>query len=73
MEIVLQHDDEGRPVDIIFLDFQKAFDTVPHMRLLEKMKAHGFGNKILIWIQKWLTGSGRVGWGDSPLKIGNPP
>ena len=26
--------DEGPPVDIIYLDFQKAFDKVPHQRLL---------------------------------------
>jgi len=26
------------------------------MRLLEKMKARGIGGKILLWIQKWLTG-----------------
>jgi len=38
MEIVLQHVDEGRPVDVILLDLQKAFDKVPHMRLLEKSK-----------------------------------
>jgi len=56
MDIVLQHVDEERSVDVIFLDFQKAFDKVLHMRLLEKMKAHGIGGKIRIWIQKWLTG-----------------
>ena len=31
----------GLLVDIICLDFQKAFDSVPHMRLLEKLKANG--------------------------------
>ena len=35
--------DEGSPVDIIYLDFQKAFDNVPHQRLLLKLKAHGIG------------------------------
>ena len=33
--------DEGSPVDIIYLDFQRAFDKVPHQRLLLKLKAHG--------------------------------
>jgi len=47
MKIVLQHDDEGRPVEFIVLDFQKAFDKVLHMRLLEKIKAHGIGAKYL--------------------------
>ncbi len=33
--------DDCRSVDIIYLDFQKTFDKVPHMRLLTKLKAHG--------------------------------
>jgi len=56
MENVLQHIDEGRPVDEIFLNFQKAFDKVLQMRLLEKIKVHGIGVKIHTWIEKWLTG-----------------
>ena len=35
--------DEGSPVDIIYLDFQKAFDKVPHQRLILKLKSHGIG------------------------------
>ena len=44
--------DEGSPVDIIYLDFKKAFDKVPHQRLLLKLKAHGIG--MINWIEKWL-------------------
>ena len=33
--------DEGSPIDIIYLDFLKAFDKVPHQRLILKLKAHG--------------------------------
>ena len=33
--------DDGEPVDIIFLDFAKAFDKVPVERLLKKVWAHG--------------------------------
>ena len=39
-----------RPVDIIFLDFAKAFDTVPHRRLLAKLEAHGICGNTLRWI-----------------------
>ena len=47
--------DKGSPVDIIYLDFQKAFDKVPHQRLLLKLKAHGIGDGIIGWIEQWLT------------------
>ena len=42
-------------MDVVYLDFQKAFDKVPHQRLLLKLKAHGIGNDVIIWIEKWLT------------------
>ena len=47
--------DEGSPVDIIYLDFQKAFDRVPHQRLIIKLKSHGIGISIINWIEQWLT------------------
>ena len=47
--------DEGSPVDIIYLDFQKAFDKVPHQRLILKLKSHGIGISIIHWIDKWLS------------------
>ena len=34
MEKVAKYLDSGEPVDVIYVDFQKAFDKVPHMRLL---------------------------------------
>ena len=46
--------DDGSPVDVVYLDFQKAFDKVPHQRLLLKQKAHGIGN-VINWIEKLLT------------------
>ena len=46
--------DEGSPVDIIYLDFQKAFDKVPHQRLILKLKSHGIGFSIIYWIENGL-------------------
>ena len=42
-------------MDVVYLYFQKAFDKVPHQRLLLKLKAHGIGNDIITWIEEWLT------------------
>ena len=47
--------DDGSPVGVIYLDFQKAFAKVPHQRLILKLKSHGMGNSIINWIDKWLT------------------
>ena len=54
-EIISKWVDDGSPVDVIYLDFQKAFDKVPHQRLLIKLKSHGMGVNIVTWIQNWLT------------------
>ena len=53
--------DEGEPVDVIYLDFQKAFDKVPRRRLLNKLRAHGVKGKILAQKEDWLA-EGRE-WG----------
>ena len=47
--------DETKAVDVIYLDFQKAFDKVPHQRLLSKIKTHGITGKIHSWLEDWLT------------------
>jgi hypothetical protein len=47
--------DKGEAVDAIYLDFQKAFDRVPHKRLLMKIKAHGIVGTIANWIAGWLS------------------
>jgi len=56
MEKVSEHLDSGEPVDVIYLDFQKAFDKVPHVRLLAKLEAIGIKGKLLGWIKEWLNG-----------------
>jgi hypothetical protein len=56
LEDVTLNLDEGKPVDVIYLDFSKAFDKVPHQRLFRKLLAHGIGGHILEWVKNWLTG-----------------
>jgi len=47
--------DNNIPVDILYLDFRKAFDTVPHCRLFTKLEAYGICGKLLDWIKTYLT------------------
>jgi hypothetical protein len=47
--------DEGLAVDIVYLDFQKAFDKVPHSRLMEKVRHLGIKGKVADWIANWLS------------------
>ena len=54
LDQVLKSVDEGHCVDIVFLDLAKAFDKVPHLRLLEKLKKHGINGKLLRVIGDWL-------------------
>eukprot|EP00076_Gallus_gallus_P037896 XP_025003434.1 ribonuclease P protein subunit p40 isoform X2 [Gallus gallus] len=48
--------DDGKAVDVVYLDFSKAFDTVPHNILVEKLAAHGLDGRILCWVKHWLDG-----------------
>ena len=47
--------EDGNPVDAIHLNFQKAFDSVPHKRLIRKLATYGVTGKILRWIETFLT------------------
>ena len=46
--------DNGGCVDAVYLDFQKAFDTVPNQRLLNKLHSYGIRGKILNWVGELL-------------------
>ena len=48
--------DSGSQTDIIFLDFAKAFDSVPHDLIVHKLKTFGFGSNLLQWIENYLQG-----------------
>jgi hypothetical protein len=47
--------DQGDCIDAIYLDFQKAFDMVPHKRLISKLKFYGIDGNILKWLESFLT------------------
>ena len=43
------------PVDAVYLDFRKAFDTVPHKRLLSKLYGYGVRGPVLRWVEEFLS------------------
>ena len=47
--------DEGNSIDVIYLDYAKAFDTVPHLRLLKKLEGYGVAGQVLQWIRSFLS------------------
>ena len=49
--------DNGNDVDIVYLDFCKAFDCVPHQCILFKLKAYGTSGNVLNWIMDFLSNS----------------
>ena len=55
LEEITKWIDEGSPVDIIYLDFQKAFAKAPYQRLLITLKADDIGDGIIDSIEQWLT------------------
>ena len=53
--------DEGSPVDVIYLDFQKVFDKVPHQRLILKLKSHGITHSLSLLPRGRRDGTGNNG------------
>lgn len=54
MDDVTKDLDEGIPVDIIYIDFSKAFDTVPHKRMISKLRGFGISPQLVTWIEDFL-------------------
>ncbi|CAM4613949.1 unnamed protein product [Caretta caretta] len=46
--------DEGKAVDMLFLDFRKAFDMVSHSILVSKLKKYGLDRCTTRWVESWL-------------------
>ena len=47
--------DKGDNIDCVYFDFKKAFDTVAHRRLSQKLKVYGITDPFLSWISDFLT------------------
>ncbi len=64
--------DSGGNVDTIYFDFMKAFDTVSHVKLLQKLPAYGFNKEMIDWIgsfledrrQRVIVNGTESSWGD---------
>ena len=52
---VTEQVDCGNAVDVIYLDFAKAFDKVCHVKLITKLQSLGIGGNLLSWIRNWLN------------------
>jgi hypothetical protein len=48
--------DNKYALDVVYLDFLTAFDSVPHQRLLKKLKNYGIKGSALGWIEAFLLG-----------------
>ncbi|RMC06974.1 hypothetical protein DUI87_16426 [Hirundo rustica rustica] len=67
--------DAGRAVDVVYLDFSKAFDTISHSIPLNKLAARGLDKSTLRWVRNWLDGRAQrvvvngaaSSWGQSPV------
>jgi hypothetical protein len=55
--------DVGVRLDAIILDFSRAFDPVPHDRLLKKIAASGVDPRVVVWIRDFLIGRSQTEWG----------
>ena len=55
MHDIMQNFDSKQQTDLVILDFSKAFDTVPHKKLLFKLSKYGITGNINKWIQSFLV------------------
>ncbi|KAK4813509.1 hypothetical protein QYF61_009235 [Mycteria americana] len=56
LTILISFSDKGKAVEVLCLDFSKAFDSISHSILLEKLAAHGFDRRTLCWVKNCLDG-----------------
>ena len=56
MDIATNSFEGDKQLDVSYLDLSKAFDKVPHKRLVLQLKAHVTKGEVLNWIEQWLFG-----------------
>lgn len=54
-DLITSLTNEGHAVDVIFLDFAKAFDKVPHKRLILKLQSLGISGNLISWLRDFLN------------------
>jgi hypothetical protein len=63
--------ENGDCIDAIYLDFIKAFDSVPHLRLIRKMRNLGISEQCVSWVKNFLSNRKQFVWeGDKNLVTG---
>ena len=55
-EEILKILEEGDTVEVLYLDFSKAFDSCDHSIMLKKIRDFGFGGNLLKWLASFLSG-----------------
>ncbi len=51
-ELITGRTDQGEPLDVVYLDFSKAFDSMCNLLLVKKMVAMGIHLKITRWVEE---------------------
>ena len=54
LNIVGKNLDNGLQTDVVFMDIAKAFDTVDHSKMLQKLQKYGFSGSVLLWFKNYL-------------------
>ncbi len=54
-EFITKWLDKGSAVDLIYLDFSKAFDSANHRLLLDKLRGYGIAPIVISWVERFLN------------------
>ncbi len=54
-ELITKWFDEGSAVDLIYLNFSNAFDSVNHRLLLAKLRDYGIDSIVISWVERFLS------------------